>query len=112
MKPEKVRLTADWTSIRTIHKDLAYITFEIDDELGIWVPNANFLVNFEVSRIGELVAVENGKPYSVKSFQVPFVDSFNGRCLAILRPTEGKGEIELKAFSDGLEVDEIIIRTL
>jgi beta-galactosidase len=111
-KPANLRLTADRASIRANRNDLAYITVEITDESGAWVPDANFQVNFEVSGVGELVAVENGKPDGVKSFQVPFVDSFNGRCLAILRSTEGKGEIRLKAFSDGLETTEITIRAL
>ena len=108
-KPAKLRLTADRSSIRASRNDLAYITVEITDEAGVWVPDANFRINFEVAGAGELFAVENGKPFGMKSFQVPFVDSFNGRSLAILRPTGEQGEIKLKAFSKGLEADEIII---
>jgi len=109
-KPTKIRLTADRSELKASRNDLSYVTVEILDEAGALVPDANLPVQFKVEGMGELAAVENGNPKDMKSFRKPQVNSFNGRCLVILRPTGVSGEIKLKAESAGLEGTEITVK--
>ena len=67
------------------------------------VPDAELPIQFSVSGVGELAAQANGSPNRPASFQEPECITFRGRCLAILRPTGGAGEITLQAESSGLE---------
>jgi beta-galactosidase len=110
-KPAKIRLTSDCAELRASRNALSYVTVEVLDESGALVPSANLPVQFKVEGTGELAAVENGNPKDMKSFRAPQVNSFNGRCLAILRPSGVPGEIKLKAESAGLAGTEVIVRT-
>jgi len=110
-KPAKIRLTADRSELKANRNDLSYVTVEVIDEAGVLVPDANLLIQFQVEGAGELAAVENGNPKDMKSFQTPHVSTFNGHCLAILRPKGNAGEIKLKAESAGLSGAEIVVVT-
>ncbi len=108
-KPSKIRLTADRSELKASRNDLSYVSIEITDEAGNLVPDASLPVQFAVEGVGEMAAVENGNPTDMKSFHTPQVNSFNGRCLVILRPTGTSGEIKLKAESAGLEGMQLVI---
>jgi beta-galactosidase len=107
----KIRLTADRTDLKASRMDLSYVTVEVLDENGLIVPDANVSIQFSISGEGELAAVENGNPNDMKSFRSPKVNSFRGRCLAILRPNGKPGNITLNATSEGLEGNELIVNT-
>ncbi|HEX7585112.1 MAG TPA: DUF4982 domain-containing protein, partial [Prolixibacteraceae bacterium] len=110
-KPVKIRLIADRSELIASRNDLSYVTVEVIDESGVLVPNANLPIQFKIEGAGELAAVENGNPKDMKSFRASQVNSFNGRCLVILRPIGTSGEIKLKAESAGLEGIEIVVQT-
>jgi beta-galactosidase len=110
-KPTKIRLLADRSDLKASRNDLSYVTVEVLDEAGNLVPDANLAVQFKVEGSGELAAVENGNPKDMKSLHTPAVNSFNGRCLVILRPKGNAGEIKLKAESAGLAGAELVVTT-
>jgi len=109
-KPAKIRLTADRSELKASRNDLSYVTVEVLDENGLLVPDSNVSIQFGISGEGELAAVENGNPTDMKSFRTPKVNSFRGRCLAILRPNGRKGELKLKAESEELAGSELIVK--
>jgi beta-galactosidase len=108
-KPSRINLIADRSELNASRMDLSFVTVEVVDENGSVIPDAGNTIQFAVSGDGELAAVENGNPKDVKSFKSPKVDSFRGRSLAILRPSGQKGEIKLKAESEGLSGSEVLI---
>ena len=110
-KPAKIRLIADRSELQASRNDLSYVTVELTDEAGNMVPDANLPIRFTVEGVGELAAVENGNPKDMKSFRQPQVNSYNGRCLVILRPSGTSGEIRLTAESPGLSAAEIAVVT-
>ena len=110
-KVAKIRLTADRAELKASRNDLSYVTVEVLDENGLIVPNANVSIQFAISGEGELAAVENGNPTDMKSFRIPKVTSFRGRCLAILRPNGNPGNIKLTAESEELEGAELLVTT-
>jgi beta-galactosidase len=76
---------------------------EIVDSEGNVVPYAdNIQVNFEISGNGEIAGVGSGSPTDMSSFQQPLKKSWQGRCLAIVRPKGDAGKIVVAARAEGL----------
>ncbi len=108
--PKKLRLTVDRPDIRASRNDLAYVTVEAVDAAGERVPYAAVPVQFTVSGAGELAAVGSGNPCDPASFRQPEHTTFQGRCLAILRPVGEPGKITLKAESEKLSPATVTVR--
>jgi beta-galactosidase len=108
-KPFRLRLTADRQTIKADRNDLSYVTVEVLDEAGHVVPSAVIPVSFELSGAGILAGLGNGNPTDLSSFQSIQKSTFNGRCLAIIRPEGNAGTIKLKATAPGLKVAELVI---
>ncbi len=98
-----IRLTADRTSIRADRDDLAYVTVEVVDAEGRRVPDARARVRFSVTGVGDLAGQASAVPNEPASFQQPQRETYEGRCLAILRPSGEEGTLELRAEAEGLE---------
>lgn len=93
----KIDLKADKTSLINDSYDLVYITVSIRDVNGNLVPNANDLIEFEVTGGGKLVGVDNGYQAGLDSFKSSSCKVYNGKCIAIIQ-SNGKGEnIQMKA---------------
>jgi beta-galactosidase len=109
--PQKLKLIVDRNNLRADRNDLAYVTVEIVDASGQRVPNAEIPVRFSVTGVGELAAQGNSSPNTPASFRTPFCKTFEGRCLAILRPLGSRGKIQLKVEADGLGSSQITLTT-
>jgi beta-galactosidase len=109
-EPEAIRLIADRSVIRADRNDLSYVTVETVDQLGAIVPNMEIPVRFTVTGAGELAAVGSSAPDDASSFRSPLHRTYQGRALAILRPTGEAGKITLKAEADGLKSATVVIR--
>jgi beta-galactosidase len=110
-KPAVIRLTADRSLIKADRNDLSYVIAEILDAEGNVVPCADdVLVNFEISGNGEIAGVGSGSPTDMSSFQQPHKKTWQGKCLAIVRPRGEAGKIVLTARAEGLReaVAEIV----
>ena len=109
--PAAIILETDRSTIMADGKELAFVTVSIVDKNGIICPRASNLVSFTVKGEGALRAVGNGDPTSLESFVEPRRMAFNGQCMAIVQSSDKQGEITLVAESDGLEPQEIIIKS-
>jgi beta-galactosidase len=102
--PASIRLTADRIAIKADRNDLAYIMTEVVDADGNVIPWADdFTINFEISGNGKLAGLGNGNPGDMASFQQPRRKTYQGKCLAIIRPEVTPGKITIKATSEGLK---------
>lgn len=108
-EPVQVRLTADRTTIQADGTDLSFVTVEIVDKDGNLCPNADNLVHFEVEGEAFIAGVDNGSPISMERFKDNRRKAFYGKCLVVLQNNGKKGNITLKALSDGLQGAEIKI---
>jgi beta-galactosidase len=102
-KPAMIRLTADRSTIKADPNDLSYVSVEILDAEGNLVPDAEILVNFEISGSARIAGVGSGSPSDMSSFQQPQKKTWHGRCLAIIRPNGPAGKITLTAKAEGLK---------
>ena len=109
--PKRLKLTADRTTIRADRNDLSYVTVEVVDADGQRVPDAEVSARFSLSGVGELAGQASGAPNEPASFKAPVCTTFKGRCVAILRPRGGAGDITLRAEAKGLEPATIKVQT-
>jgi beta-galactosidase len=109
--PAKIKLTADRETMKAGGKDLSFVTVQITDKDGIPVPYAKNEIAFKTTGEVKLIAVDNGNPTSHTSFQSKSIQTFNGKCLAILQAGKTTGETVLQAFSEGLEPATIRVQT-
>ena len=101
-KPSHLILSADRTHINADRNDLAYVSVEVRDKDENLIPNADIKVKFTVSGDGELLASGNAAPDDMHSFRKPECKTFNGKCLAIIRPYAKAGSIKVNAEAAGL----------
>jgi beta-galactosidase len=109
-KPMAIRLIADRTRIKADRNDLSYIRAEIIDSEGNIVPDADDItVNFEIKGKGELAGVGSGDPKDMSSFKQAKKKSYQGICLAIVRPETTSGRIHIRASADSLKAASLTI---
>ncbi|MFO8055130.1 MAG: glycoside hydrolase family 2, partial [Bacteroidales bacterium] len=100
--PEKVTMIAD-------RQDICFIIVEIVDKSGQNVPYANNLVTFDIKGEGKLLAVGNGDPTSLESYQQPYRKAYEGKCLLVVKSSDKEGQIKVEAKSRGLKTNEITL---
>ena len=84
-------------------KDLSFITATIQDANGNMIPNADNLINFQLTGDAEIAGVDNGSPTSMEPFKANYRKAFNGLALAIIQAKEKAGKVTLKASAEGLQ---------
>jgi beta-galactosidase len=110
-RPAKIQLNADRKILKANGEDLSFITVKVVDAEGNLVPYADDLINFEVNGEGFIAAVDNGSQTSKELFKASFRKAFNGQCLAIIRTTEKKGTIVVRAMSKGFPTSSVILKS-
>lgn len=108
--PHRVVLHPDRSTLKRSRNDLSYVMVQIEDKDGYLVPDAVADISFKLSGAGELVAVGNANPKEMASFRLPRRKTYQGRYLAVVRPSGTPGTITLQASSEGLESASITIR--
>ena len=109
-EPAQIRLTPDRSTISSNGTDLSFVTVEILDKDGNLCPNAENLVQFEISGNGFIAGVDNGSPISLERFKDNKRKAFYGKCLVVLQNNGKKGIIKLDAVSEGLKRAHIDIK--
>lgn len=110
-KPASLGLISDRVKINADRNDLAYVTVEVRDKDGNLVPDSDIHVKFTVTGDGELLASGNAAPDDMKSFRKPECKTYNGKCLAIIRPFTKAGSIIVTAESEGIPAAVVEITT-
>jgi beta-galactosidase len=101
--PAEIQLVADRKSIHADGNDLAFITVKVLDKDGNIVPDADNLVTFKVKGLVDIAGVDNGSQISMEPFKANHRKAFHGMCLLIVRSRKTKGEVLVKASSNGLK---------
>lgn len=106
-KASQVKLSMDRQIIKADGTDLSYITVDILDENGNFVPNADNLVNFKISGDAKIVGVDNGNAASwerYKDYNGTWKrKAFSGKALVIVQSSKDAGTFTLTANSAGLK---------
>ncbi|MFG2369242.1 glycoside hydrolase family 2 TIM barrel-domain containing protein [Streptomyces mirabilis] len=105
-----VQLTAatDRRTVRATGGDLSYVSLTLTDPAGTCWTGADRTVHIDVSGAGELIALGSADPQSLQRFDAAERLTYDGRALAIIRPT-GSGTIRVRATAEGCEPVESVI---
>lgn len=109
--PSQIRLTADRPTIKADGKDLSFITVEVLDKDGNLCPNADDLIQFNITGKGTIAGVDNGNPISMERFKDTKRKAFYGKCLVVVQSERSRGTINLTASSGNLKKAEIRLNT-
>lgn len=88
---------------------LGYVAISLEDAEGIVPCDMDRLVSVEVAGPGELAGIGTGRARTEESFASRAVTTYDGRALAIVRPT-GTGEITVTVTAEGLVPAQTRIR--
>jgi beta-galactosidase len=102
-------LVPDRKAIKADGLDLAFVTVKIVDENGTLVPDADNLVQFQLTGEGSIARVDNGSQISHGLFKANQRRAFHGMSLVIIRSKEKSGRLILTARAQGLQPDTIVI---
>ncbi len=113
--PAKLDAQARTNVIKADGYDLAYITVDVQDAAGNFVPTAMNEINFRITGNGKIVGVDNGnaaswEPYKCAEGQWKR-SAFNGKALVIVQSTEEAGSFTLTASAPGMEASTVTVYT-
>ncbi|MDG3581726.1 beta-galactosidase GalB [Galbibacter pacificus] len=109
-KAAQLKLHADRNTIKANGKDLSFITVNIQDNKGIFVPKANNKISFQLGGDGKIVGVASGDPTNHESFKGTKHSALNGKCLVIVQAGDKASTVTLTATSPGLKEATINIQ--
>ncbi len=107
--PARIELAPDKTTLTATGADLAHVEVRVMDADGRRVPGAEPSIDFVVSGVGGLAAVDNGNPREVSSYQATRRKAWQGQALAIVRSARQPGKVTLRASSQGLKPAEVTL---
>ncbi|MBK5246144.1 MAG: DUF4982 domain-containing protein, partial [Peptostreptococcaceae bacterium] len=107
--PSQVTLNSDCQTLKADGCDVAVLRVSIKDKKGRVVPTADNLVKFSVEGPGRIIGTGNGNPSSHEPDKANQRMAFNGYCLVLVQADKQAGEILIKASSDALKGDEVVL---
>jgi len=105
----RIELLADRISIQNNQCDVVHVEAQVKDENGVLLPDANHLIEFEISGPAKLLGVENGDILDLAPHKVNHRKAFKGKCLLLIQSTGKPGVIEIKAISNQLKSGGVTI---
>jgi len=99
--PVGLRAVADRTVLRAEASDLAFVAIELADADGVLATGSDRQVTVEVSGAGVLAGMCSANPKTSERFDAATWTTFDGRALAVVRPT-GAGRISVSVTAEGL----------
>lgn len=98
--PKRLELSVNSRIIHPNSENLCFITAKLQDAKGNLVPIHDQKIDFFVEEGGTIVATDNGSPISHESFKNTAINTLNGVCIAIVKPTKGARNLKIRAISE------------
>ncbi len=99
----RIKLLPDPSQLRADGRDVCHVEFQITDDRGVRVPDAQNVVTFEVSGPVRLLAIDNGEMTGPEDYRSCQRKASRGRGLAILQSTKASGRATVTVASPGLQ---------
>ena len=110
-KPSAIKVTSDRNAITANGQDLAFVTIELTDSKGLYQPNAENRLHFEIEGAGTIIGVDNANLKDTDPYVGNSRKAWKGRALVVIRAAKEAGDIKLKVTAEGLAGKEIIIKS-
>ena len=108
-KPAQLKIQLSKSNLKNHWDDVVMAQVQVLDEAGLPCPNADNLIQFELTGNGQIAGVDNGDINSHESYQGKQRTAYKGKTLVILKATNSKGSIGFTASSNGLMVASAVI---
>jgi len=95
-----LHVVAEQSELSLAKTELAYVNISLADRQGIVHVNDERLIALQVEGAGELIGFGSGSPMHEENYLDNMATTYNGRAMAVIRPT-GCGEIKIKATAQG-----------
>lgn len=109
--PVRLTVEADRTEIRADSADLAYLTIALTDADGTLHTDRDRLVTVEVAGPGTLQGLGSARPDTEERFTDDTHTTFDGRALAVIRPT-GPGAITITVSAPDCESASVVVQAM
>jgi beta-galactosidase len=101
-------LSVDRAAITADTDDLAFVEITVTDAAGTAVVDADRLVTVAIDGPAVLAGIGTGRARTEESFGADHVTTYDGRALAVVRPT-GAGEITVTVDADGVDSARVTV---
>jgi beta-galactosidase len=108
-RPQKLALEIDSKQLAADGRDVAHLMFNIVDEKGVRVPDAEHEVTIEIAGPLKILGMDNGRTGGAIDYQDNRSEAYRGRGMAILQSSRQAGAARIRASAAGLETAEIAI---
>ncbi len=106
--PVRLDVRVDRAAIRADDTDAAFVTVEVVDAAGTVHPAADRPVTLTIQGPGDLLGLGSGNPCTSEPFTGPTHSTYQGRALAVVRPT-GPGSIAVSVSAEGCEPRTVVV---
>ncbi|MEU6716747.1 glycoside hydrolase family 2 TIM barrel-domain containing protein [Nonomuraea sp. NPDC046802] len=100
--PSQLRLIPDREQVSTDRQDLAYLDIALTDEHATVNPISDRVVTVTLDGPAALQALGTARPSTEESFLATSCTTYEGRALAVIRPTGTQGTATVTVHADGL----------
>lgn len=108
-KATAISLKADQTNLEADGYDVSHLVVQLLDGEGNPVKTENTLIEFEIEGDAKLLGVDSGNFHQHQDFQSNKVETFKGRCLAIIQSRKTAGTVLVTARANGFESQTLSI---
>jgi beta-galactosidase len=102
-EPTKIEMLADRQTIKADRQDVVHLEINITDEQNRFVPDASNKISFNIEGEASIIGIDNGDPLNQASFVGNEINTFNGKCLLIVKSNGNPGEVKITANSEGIK---------
>lgn len=94
--PATLQITADRKELKAGLQDISFLRIDVLDSCGNFIPDAACNLEVTVKGAGSLAGLCSGDPASHEKENTPFIRTFSGSALAVVRSGETAGEISVE----------------
>jgi beta-galactosidase len=108
-KAASIELIPNKVEAKANNNDVIHIETNLIDIKGTFQPYADNVISYTIDGPGKIIGVDNGDPLDISDYKTNTRKAFRGKCLLMVQTTDSKGQIRIKANSEGIHSDEVII---
>ena len=109
--PAKLAMSSYRPTVDVTTDDLVFITCDIQDENGVFVPRADTKVTFACEG-GSVLGTDNGNAACVEPMRTNVKTAFNGKVLCVCRHDGKIGTLTVTATADGLTAGSVSVEKM
>ena len=106
--PAKLQLTSYRPTVDIGTDDLVFVTCDVLDKNGVFVPKADTKITFACEG-GTVLGTDNGNAACVENMRSNVRSAFNGKALCVCRHDGQTGAMTITAIADGVESGSVTV---